>query len=94
MHKKPSIIFAGASFTYFHLHFLKLIGHLRMDGWEAILSIWDKRPIFRAELLVSGRGYHPKISTLQAGILPLGHFLQQVTAPSEQKHLGLGLMGS
>lgn len=52
MHEKPSIIFAGASFTYFHLHFLKLIGHLRMDGWEAILSIWDKRPIFRAELLV------------------------------------------
>jgi len=81
MHKKPSIIFAGASFTYFHLHFLKLIGHLRMDGWEAILSIWDKRPIFRAKLLVSGRGYHP------------GHFLQQVTPPSEKKHPGLGLMG-
>ena len=29
--------------------------HLTLDGWKMILSFWVERPIFRCELLVSGR---------------------------------------
>ena len=29
--------------------------HLKMDGWNIIVSFWGKRSIFRGELFVSGR---------------------------------------
>ena len=35
------------------------VGTLKMDGWKTILSFFEgKRPIFRRELLVSGRVVH------------------------------------
>ena len=38
------------------------ISHLKMDGWETILSLWGKRPIFRGELLLPGSVHHLEIA--------------------------------
>ena len=51
---------------------------LKMDGWNTIVSLWEARPIFRCELLVSGSihaiiRYSGFFGVLSVG--PVGHFL-------------------
>ena len=53
----PSV--SGQFMVSYKLAYLEThISHLKMDGWETILSLWGKRPSFRGELLLPG-SVHP-----------------------------------